>query len=272
MSKITKIKPSTIRRALRLHEGWLNYKNMPKPKGRRLRPTTEAVRKTPFDEYDFSYANFSCADFSNLDFSNLDFYLAYFFKANFSRARFHHANFSNTNLHNASFFGADFSNAVFFETNFKGANLKSAALCYMNFNNTVFEKTIFDDASFYCVDLNDTNLQGAIFRNVSWKNADFRHMSMKNVLTANLEGFTVIQCQVKLSQNQNEVLQYWVEPQIFVNGTGKTFSSLSAFQSKIEKMKEDGVFDSPDGEYDYKVYQSVIKYIFDLSELYQKQQ
>lgn len=121
-------------------------------------------------------------------------------------------------------------------------------------------------------DLDNTDFQGAIFQDVSWKNTDFRHMLMKNVLTANLEGPTVIQCQFEVSGNQNEVLQYWVEPQIFVDGTGKTFPSLSAFQSKIEKMKEDGVFDSPDGEYDYKVYQSAIKYISDLSELYQKQQ
>lgn len=85
-----------------------------------------------------------------------------------------------------------------------------------------------------------------------------------------MEGPTVIQCQFEVSGNQNEVLQYWVEPQIFVDGTGKTFPSLSAFQSKVEKMKEDGVFDSPNGEYDYKLYQSVIKYIFDLLELYQK--
>lgn len=272
MSKIKTIKPSTIRRALRLHQEWLDSKGKYKKKGRQLRPTTEAIKKTSFDDGIFSYANFSYADFSNLDFSNLDFYMADFYKANFSHARFDYANFSNANFHNASLFGANFANAVFFETNFKGANFKRAALCYMKFNKAVFEKTIFDDASLYRVDLNNTDFQEAIFRNVSWKNTDFRHMLMKNVLTANLEGPTVIQCQFEVSGNQNEVLQYWVEPQIFVDGTGKTFPSLSAFQSKIEKMKEDGVFDSPDGEYDYKVYQSAIKYISDLSELYQKQQ
>lgn len=189
MSKIKTIKPSTIRRALWLHQEWLDSKNKYKRKGRQLHPTTEAIRKTSFDVSDFSCANFSYADFSNLDLDNTDF-------------------------------------------------------------------------------------QGAIFQDVSWKNTDFRHMLMKNVLTANLEGLTVIQCQFEVSGNQNEVLQYWVEPQIFVDGTGKTFPSLSAFQKKIEKMKEDGVFDSfdsPDGEYDYKVYQSAIKYISDLSELYQKQ-
>jgi len=120
--------------------------------------------------------------------------------------------------------------------------------------------------------LDNTDFQGAIFQDVSWKNTDFRHMLMKNVLTANLEGLTVIQCQFEVSGNQNEVLQYWVEPQIFVDGTGKTFPSLSAFQKKIEKMKEDGVFDFPCEEYEYEVYKSAIKYISDLSELYQKQQ
>lgn len=275
MSKITKIKPSTIRRALRLHEEWLNSKNKYRGKGRQLRPTTEAIRKTSFCDYNFGGVNFSYADFSNLDFSNLDFYLAEFFNANFSYARFDYANFCNTNLCNSSFYGADFSNAVFFETNFKGANFKRAAFCLAKFSKALFEKTVFDGASFYRLDLDNTDFQGAIFRDVSWKNTDFRHMLMKNVLTSDLEGPTVIQCQFEVSGNQNEVLQYWVEPQIFVDGTGKTFPSLSAFQSKIEKMKEDGVFDSfdsPNGEYDYKVYQSAIKYISDLSELYQKQQ
>ena len=275
MSKIKAIKPSTIRRALRLHQEWLNGRDEYKKKGRQLRPTTEAIRKTSFDDSAFSCANFSHADFSNLDFSNHDFYLADFYKANFSYARFDHANFSNVNLHNSSFYGADFSNAIFFETNFKGANFKRAAFCLAKFSKALFEKTVFDGASFYRLDLDNTDFQGAIFRDVSWKNTDFRHMLMKNVLTADLEGLTVIQCQFEVSGNQNEVLQYWVEPQIFVDGTGKTFPSLSAFRKKIEKMKEDGVFDSfdsPDGEYDYKVYLSAIKYISDLSELYQKQQ
>lgn len=274
MSKIKTIKPSTIRRALRLHQEWLDSKGKYKRKGRQLHPTTEAIRKTSFNISDFGCANFSYADFSNLDFSNLDFYLADFHKANFRHAFFDYANFSNTNFSNASFFFTDFSNAIFFGTNFKGANFKRAAFCSAKFNKAIFEKTIFDDTSFYRLDLDNTDFQGAIFQDVSWKNTDFRHMLMKNVLTANLEGLTVIQCQFEVSGNQNKVLQYWVEPQIFVDGTGKTFPSLSAFQRKIEKMKEDGVFDSfdsPDGEYDYKVYQSAIKYISDLSELYQKQ-
>ena len=270
MSKIKTIKPSTIKRALRLHQEWLDSKGKYKRKGRQLHPTTEAIRKTLFDVYDFSCANFSYADFSNLDFSNLDFYLADFSKANFRHAFFDYANFSNTNFSNASFFSTDFLNAIFFGTNFKGANFKRAAFCSAKFNKAIFEKTIFDETSFYRLDLDNTDFQGAIFKDVSWKNTDFRHMLMKNVLTANLEGLTVIQCQFEVSGNQNEVLQYWVEPQIFVDGTGKTFSSLSAFQSKIEKMYEDGVFDSPNGEYDYKIYKGAIKYIFDLLELYQK--
>lgn len=272
MSHIKTIKPSTIRRALRLHQEWLDSKGKYKRKGRQLHPTTEAIRKTSFVISDFSCANFSYADFSNLDFSNLDFHLADFSKANFRHAFFDYANFSNTNFSNASFFFTDFSNAIFFGTNFKGANFKRAAFCLAKFNKAIFEKTIFDDTSFYRLDLDNTDFQGAIFQDVSWKNTDFRHMLMKNVLTANLVGPTVIQCQIELAEKQNEVLQYWVEPQIFVDGNGRTFSSLSAFQTRIEKMKEDGIFDSPNGEYDYKLYQSVIKYIFDLSELYQKQQ
>lgn len=54
MSKIKTIKPSTIRRALRLHQEWLDSKNKYKRKGRQLHPTTEAIRKTSFDVSDFS--------------------------------------------------------------------------------------------------------------------------------------------------------------------------------------------------------------------------
>ena len=93
MSKIKTIKPSTIRRALRLHQEWLDSKGKYKRKGRQLHPTTEAIRKTSFNISDFGCANFSYADFSNLDFSNLDFYLADFHKANFRHAFFDYANF-----------------------------------------------------------------------------------------------------------------------------------------------------------------------------------
>ena len=52
MSKIKTIKPSTIRRALRLHQEWLDSKGKYKRKGRQLHPTTEAIRKTSFDVSD----------------------------------------------------------------------------------------------------------------------------------------------------------------------------------------------------------------------------
>lgn len=48
MSHIKTIKPSTIRRALRLHQEWLDSKGKYKRKGRQLHPTTEAIRKTSF--------------------------------------------------------------------------------------------------------------------------------------------------------------------------------------------------------------------------------
>ena len=61
MSHIKQIKPSTIKRALRLHEEWVEYKERsePKtPKGREIILTNDIIRKINFTESDlFAGAN-----------------------------------------------------------------------------------------------------------------------------------------------------------------------------------------------------------------------
>lgn len=72
MSKIKEIKPSTINRALRLHEEWVEYKESSapeRPKGREIILTNEIIRKINFTENDlFAGANLRYLNASNLDF------------------------------------------------------------------------------------------------------------------------------------------------------------------------------------------------------------
>ena len=77
MSKIKKIKPSTIRRALRLHEEWLEYNDLcdPElPKGKEIVLTNEIIQKINFTGCNlFAGANLRNLNASNLDFSKKNF-------------------------------------------------------------------------------------------------------------------------------------------------------------------------------------------------------
>lgn len=97
MSKIKEIKPSTIKRALRLHEEWLEYNDLcdpDLPKGREIVLTNEIIQKIGFINNNL----FAGVNLRNLDASNLDFSGKYFFGVNFSGTNFEGANFENSNF------------------------------------------------------------------------------------------------------------------------------------------------------------------------------
>ena len=87
MSHIKEIKPSTIKRALRLHKEWLDYKegnNKDLPKGKKLVVTTNLVQRITFRKSDlFKNADFRKVNFSGVNFSYLSFHEADFSGANF---------------------------------------------------------------------------------------------------------------------------------------------------------------------------------------------
>lgn len=83
MSHIKEIKPSTIKRALRLHREWVEYNecNDPEmPEGREIILTNEIIQKIDFINCNL----FSGVDLRKLNASNLDFSKKKFWRADFS--------------------------------------------------------------------------------------------------------------------------------------------------------------------------------------------
>ena len=114
MSKIKQIKPSTIKRALRLHEEWQDYNDLcdpDLPRGREIVLTNEIIRKINFTESDlFAGANLRKLNASNLDFSRINFS-----RANFSETDFEGANFENSNFEGILAYSVNFSHTDFME-------------------------------------------------------------------------------------------------------------------------------------------------------------
>ena len=206
MSKIKKIKPSTIKRALRLHEEWVEYKESSapeRPKGREIILTNEIIRKINFTENDlFAETDFEGADFEN---SNFEGVLAY--SVNFSHTDFMGANFKNTNFKNSRFVRSCFKGTYLSDASFENANFENAKFLSVDFKNSVFS---------------DTNFSNAIFTGIA----------LQYTVTAGIQGFQVISCQLNTSE-ENRVVQYW--PALDIVTAGCFSGTLEELKKKIKE-------------------------------------
>ena len=198
MSHIKQIKPSAIRRALRLHEEWVEYLEHDDPcsttipQGKEIVLTNEIIRKINFTESDlFAGANLRKLNASNLDFSRI----------NFSRANFSETDFEGANFENTKFLSTDFKNSVF---------------------------------------------SGAKF-----SNAIFTGIALQYTVTAGIQGFQVISCQLNTSE-ENRVVQYW--PALDIVTAGCFSGTLKELKKKIKETHKD----NPDMR---KKYNLVLDYI-----------
>ena len=221
MSKIKEIKPSTIKRALRLHEEWLEYNDLcdpDLPKGREIVLTNEIIQKIGFINNNL----FAGANLRNLDASNLDFSGKYFFGVNFSGTNFEGANFENSN-----FEGLMADSSKFNATNFCYANFTNASFVSAYFTNAVFHNTIFKDTNF-----NSADFKYSRFRDVEFDNAVFDGIQLKHVITEGLLGFQVVSCQLNSSE-PNRIVQYW--PKLDIVTTGCFSGTMKELKEAIKK-------------------------------------
>ena len=234
MSHIKQIKPSAIRRALRLHEEWVEYLEHDDPytttipQGKEIVLTNEIIRKINFAESDL----FAGANLRKLNASNLDFLRINFSRANFSETDFEGANFENSNFEGILASYVDFSNTNFRYANFKNACFANSSFSYTRFtaalfNNAIFENTIFKNASF-----DSAVFKYSRFIDVDFSNANFEGILLKHVLTEGLHGFQVVSCQLNSSE-PNRVVQYW--PAIDVVTTGCFSGTLEELKNEIKR-------------------------------------
>lgn len=255
MSKIKEIKPSTIKRALRLHEEWLEYNDLcdpDLPKGREIVLTNEIIQKIGFINNNL----FAGANLRNLDASNLDFSGKYFFGVNFSGTNFEGANFENSNFEglmadSSKFNATNFCYANFTNANFAKSYFTCASFVSAYFTNAVFHNTIFKDTNF-----NSADFKYSRFRDVEFDNAVFDGIQLKHVITEGLLGFQVVSCQLNSSE-LNRIVQYWPKINII---TGKNFSGT------IESFKDHFISNEED-EIKKKKYELTLSYIKAMVEL-----
>lgn len=166
MPHIKEIKESTVKRALRLHQLWLDSERR---KGRQLIVTDEIVNKLNFEKIkDFSGANFSQANFSYADFSEKDMR-----GMNFKGAIFKQANFSNAIFFEVVFDGSNFENCDFSEANFESTNFEDTSFSNCIFNKSKFIKTMFIKTFFYCLIAKKVQFKECDFDKARFTYADF---------------------------------------------------------------------------------------------------
>lgn len=231
MSHIKQIKPSTIKRALRLHREWVEYNecNDPEmPRGRKIVLTNEIIQKIGFINNNL----FASADLRNLDASNLDFSGKHFFGVNFSGTNFEGANFENSNFEglmagSSKFNATNFCYANFTNANFAKSCFTCASFVSAYFTNAVFHNTIFKDTNF-----NSADFKYSRFRDVEFDNAVFDGIQLKHVITEGLLGFQVVSCQLNSSE-PNRIVQYW--PKLDIVTTGCFSGTMKELKEAIKK-------------------------------------
>jgi hypothetical protein len=256
MSHIKQIKPSTIKRALRLHQEWVEYNecNDPEmPEGREIVLTNEIIQKINFINCNL----FVNADLQNLNASSLDFSKKKFLKTNFYGANFEGANFENSNFEGILASYADFSNTNFRYANFKNTQFENSSFLYACFtgalfNNAIFENTIFKNASF-----DSAVFKYSLFIDVDFSNANFEGVLLRHVLTEGIQGFQVVSCQLNSSE-PNRIVQYW--PAIDVVTSGCFSGTLKELKDEIKRTHKN----NPEIR---KKYNLVLEYIENMVKL-----
>lgn len=231
MSKIKKIKPSTIRRALRLHEEWLEYNDLcdPElPKGKEIVLTNEIIQKINFTGCNL----FAGADLRNLDASNLDFSKNYFFGVDFSGTNFEGANFENSNFEGLMAGSSKFNATIFCYANFTNANFANSCFTCASFISAYFRNAIFRNANFKDANFNSADFKYSRFMDVEFDNAVFDGIQLKHTITEGLLGFQIVSCQLNSSE-QNRVIQYW--PKLDIVTTGCFSGTMDELKVAIKK-------------------------------------
>lgn len=250
MSHIKQIKPSTIKRALRLHEEWVEYKERSKPKtpkGREIILTNEVIRKINFTEGDlFAGANLRYLNASNLDFSRINFS-----RANFSETDFEGADFENSNFEGVLAYSVNFSHTDFMEANFKNTNFKNSRFVRSCFKGTYLSDANFENANFENAKFLSVDFKNSVFTGTNFGNAIFTGIALQYTVTAGIQGFQVISCQLNSSE-ENRVVQYW--PELDIVTAGCFSGTLKELKKKIKETHKD----NPDMR---KKYNLVLDYI-----------
>ena len=231
MSHIKQIKPSTIKRALRLHREWVEYNecNDPEmPRGRKIVLTNEIIQKISFVNNNL----FAGADLRNLDASNLDFSGKNFWGVNFSGTNFKGANFENSNFEGLAISSSDFSCANFSFVNFSNTNFANSCFSCASFLNVYFTKAIFHNANFKDANFNSADFKYSRFKDVEFNNAVFAGIQLKHAITEGLLGFQVVSCQLNSSE-PNRIVQYW--PALDIATTGCFSGTMEELKAAIEK-------------------------------------
>jgi len=231
MSKIKEIKPSTIKRALRLHEEWLDYNDLcdpDLPKGKEIVLTNEIIRKINFVDNNL----FAGANLRNLNASNLDFSKKNFLKTDFSGANFEGANFENSNFDSISASYVNITQANFRYANFKNACFTNSSFICARFAGAFFSNAIFENTNFKNTSFNSADFKYSRFINADFKNANFEGILLRHVVTEGVQGFQVVSCQLNSSED-NRVVQYW--PAIDVVTTGCFSGTMEELKAAIKK-------------------------------------
>lgn len=231
MSHIKQIKPSTIKRALRLHEEWVENKersNPEKSKGREIILTNKVIRKINFtDSYLFAGANLRYLNASNLNFSRINFS-----RANFSETDFEGANFENANFEGALAYSVNFYHTDFMEVNFKNTNFKKSHFGRSCFKGTYLSCANFENANFENADFISVDFKNSVFLGAKFSNAIFTGIALQYTVTAGIQGFQVISCQLNTSE-ENRVVQYW--PALDIVTAGCFSGTLEELKKKIKE-------------------------------------
>ena len=231
MSHIKQIKPSTIKRALRLHEEWLEYNDLcdpDLPEGKEIVLTNEIIQKIGFINNNL----FAGANLRNLDASNLDFSKKNFLKTDFSGTNFEDANFENSNFDSISASYVNFTQANFRYANFKNAYFTNSSFICARFAGAFFSNAIFENTNFKNTSFNSADFKYSRFIDVDFSNANFAGISLSHVVTEGIFGFQVVSCQLNSSE-PNRIVQYW--PAIDVVTTGCFSGTMEELKAAIEK-------------------------------------
>lgn len=234
MSHIKQIKPSAIRRAFRLHEEWVEYLEHDDPctttipQGKEIVLTNEIIRKINFTESDlFAGANLRKLNASNLDFSRINFS-----RANFSETDFEGANFENSNFEGILAYSVNFSHTDFMEANFKNTNFKNSRFVRSCFKGTYLSDANFENANFENAKFLSVDFKNSVFTGTNFGNAIFTGIALQYTVTAGIQGFQVISCQLNSSE-ENRVVQYW--PELDIVTAGCFSGTLKELKKKIKE-------------------------------------
>lgn len=231
MSHIKQIKPSTIKRALRLHEEWLDYNDLcdpDLPKGKEIVLTNEIIRKINFVDNNL----FAGANLRNLNASNLDFSKKNFLKTDFSGTNFEGANFENSNFDSISASYVNFTQANFRYANFKNACFTNSSFICARFAGAFFSNAIFENTNFKNTSFNSADFKYSRFINANFKNTNFAGILLRHVVTEGIQGFQVVSCQLNSSE-QNRIVQYW--PRLDIVTTGCFSGTMDELKTAIKK-------------------------------------